>query len=109
MFYEKSILSNGIAVLTEAMPSVRSVSVGVWFRVGTRDEEADEAGISHFMEHMMFKGTQKRSSMDISVGFERLGAESNAFTSREYTCYYARLVDERLEEAIEILADMMLN
>ena len=109
MFYEKSTLSNGITVLTEAMPSVRSVSVGVWFRVGTRDEVAGEAGLSHFMEHMMFKGTEERTAMGISVGFESLGAESNAFTSREYTCYYARLVDERLEEAMEILADMMLH
>ncbi|MGI6220661.1 MAG: M16 family metallopeptidase [Coriobacteriales bacterium] len=109
MYYEKSTLSNGITVLTEAMPSVRSVTVGVWFRVGTRDEEAGEAGISHFMEHMMFKGTEKRSSMDISAGFERLGAESNAFTSREYTCYYARLIDERIEDALDILSDMMLH
>lgn len=109
MFYDKTVLDNGITVLTETMDTVRSVAIGIWFSVGSRDEHAGEAGMSHFMEHMMFKGTPTRSAQDISEHFERLGAELNAFTSKEYTCYYARVLDEHVADAVEVLSDMVGN
>lgn len=109
MFYRKTVLDNGVIVLTESMDTVRSVALGVWFSVGSRDESPAEAGMSHFMEHMMFKGTDKRSAAEISETFDRLGAELNAFTSKEYTCYYARLVDEHVPLAIEVLSDMVVS
>ncbi len=109
MFYRKTVLDNGITVMSEPMDSVRSVALGIWFSVGSRDETAAEAGMSHFMEHMMFKGTPSHSAQDISEEFDRLGAELNAFTSKEYTCYYARLVDEHLPSAFELLADMVVS
>lgn len=109
MFYDKTVLDNGVTVLTEHMDNVRSVAIGIWFSVGSRDELAGEAGMSHFMEHMMFKGTPTRSAQDISEHFDRLGAELNAFTSKEYTCYYARVLDEHVEDAVEVLSDMVCN
>lgn len=109
MFYEKTVLDNGITVITEHMDGVRSAALGFWVRVGARDEAPVEGGMSHFMEHMLFKGTTTRSALDISTAFDALGAEFNAFTSREYTCFYARLIDERLKLGFEILADMLVN
>ena len=109
MFYDKTVLDNGIVVLTEPMDTVRSVAIGIWLAVGSRDEAPAEAGMSHFMEHMMFKGTPTRSAADISEAFDRLGAELNAFTSKEYTCYYARLLDEHVGTAMDILADMVTS
>jgi len=109
MFYDKTVLDNGITVITERMDNVRSVAIGIWFSVGSRDEQAGEAGMSHFMEHMMFKGTPTRSAQDISQHFDRMGAELNAFTSKEYTCYYARVLDEHVGDAIEVLSDMVCN
>lgn len=108
-FYDKTILDNGITVITEPMDTVRSVTLGIWCAVGSRDEAPAEAGMSHFMEHMMFKGTPTRSAADISQQFDRLGAELNAFTSKEYTCYYARLLDQHTESALDILSDMVVN
>lgn len=109
MFYEKTVLDNGITVITEHMDGVRSAALGFWVRVGARDEAPIEGGMSHFMEHMLFKGTTTRSALDISTAFDALGAEFNAFTSREYTCFYTRLIDERLKLGFEILADMLVN
>jgi len=109
MFYRKTILENGITVLTEHIDTVRSVALGIWFAVGSRDESSPEAGMSHFMEHMMFKGTPTRTAAQISETFDSLGAELNAFTSKEYTCYYSRLVDEHLPVAVEVLSDMVCN
>jgi predicted Zn-dependent peptidase len=109
MFYQKTVLDNGITVISEPMDSVRSVALGIWFAVGSRDEIPAEAGMSHFMEHMMFKGTPTRTARDISEEFDRLGAELNAFTSKEYTCYYSRFIDEHLDKAFGILADMVAN
>ncbi|MDR0888554.1 MAG: insulinase family protein [Coriobacteriales bacterium] len=109
MFYESTTLDNGVNVVSEHMDGVRSLSLGIWFRVGSRDETADQLGISHFMEHMMFKGTEKRSTLDISMAFDAMGAELNAFTSKEYTCYYARILDQNLDRAFEILGDMVCN
>jgi len=109
MPYEQSQLANGCTLITERMDGVRSVSLGIWFRVGSRDETANQRGISHFMEHMMFKGTATRSALDISTAFDALGAELNAFTSKEYTCYYVRTLDEHLPKALEVLGDMVTN
>lgn len=109
MFYRKTVLDNGITVMSEPMEELRSVALGLWFAVGSRDECAEEAGMSHFMEHMMFKGTPTRSAQDISEQFDSIGAELNAFTSKEYTCYYSRFVDEHLPRAFEILSDMVVE
>ncbi len=109
MFYRKTVLDNGVIVLTEAMDTVRSVALGVWFAVGSRDETPAEAGMSHFMEHMMFKGTPTRTAAEISETFDSLGSELNAFTSKEYTCYYARLVDQHVPLAVEVLSDMVVS
>ncbi len=109
MFYQKTTFANGLDIISEHIPGVRSVTLGIWFRVGSRDEERSQLGISHFMEHMMFKGTNTRTALDISLAFDSMGAELNAFTSKEYTCYYARILDEHLDTAVEILADMLQN
>ena len=105
----KTVLANGITVISRTMPDVRSVSLGLWFNVGSRDERPDQAGLTHFMEHMMFKGTPTKGPLDISMHFDRLGAELNAFTSKEYTCYYARFVDDKLEDALSVLAEMVIE
>ena len=102
-------LKNGITVVSERMDSAPSTTLGLWFDVGSRCERADQAGLAHFMEHMMFKGTPTRTAADISMHFDRLGASSNAFTGKECTCYYARFVSEKLEPALEVLADMVLH
>jgi predicted Zn-dependent peptidase len=109
MFYRKTVFDNGITVISEPMDSVRSITLGIWFAVGSRDESPAEAGMSHFMEHMMFKGTPTRSARDISEAFDRMGAELNAFTSKELTAYYGRFVDEHLDQAFDILADMVVS
>ena len=109
LFYDKTVLDNGITVLSETMSTVRSVAIGIWFTVGSRDETAPDAGMSHFMEHMMFKGTPTRTAAQISEAFDQLGGELNAFTSKEYTCYYARVLDEHMPTAVEILSDMVVS
>lgn len=102
-------LANGFNVLTEYIPHVRSVAVGVWVDVGSRDEKDDQAGISHFIEHLMFKGTAKRSAKEIAEELDAVGGQLNAFTTKEYTCYYARLLDEYFPLAVDLLSDMVLN
>jgi predicted Zn-dependent peptidase len=109
MFYEKTVLDNGMTVITERMDTMRSVAIGIWVAAGSRDEPAADAGMSHFLEHMMFKGTSTRSAADISQTFDRLGAELNAFTSKEYTCYYARVLDQHVPIALEVLSDMVVD
>jgi predicted Zn-dependent peptidase len=109
MFYDRTVLDSGVTVITEAIPSVRSIAMGIWIAAGSRDEEPAEAGISHFLEHMMFKGTPTRSATDISEAFDSLGAEVNAFTSEETTCYFSRAVDHYGPDAFSILADMVVN
>ena len=90
------------------MDAVRSISLGIWFKVGSRDEDDTQQGISHFMEHMMFKGTPKRDAFTISQDFESIGAEQNAFTSKEYTCYFSRFMDDKLPQILDILGDMVI-
>jgi predicted Zn-dependent peptidase len=106
--YQKSTLPNGIRVVTEAIPYVKSVTVGVWVGTGSRNEEDHNHGISHFIEHLMFKGTEKRSAKDIAETVDAVGGQLNAFTAKEYTCYYIKVLDNHLELALDILSDMML-
>ncbi|MDP8209010.1 MAG: pitrilysin family protein [Candidatus Electryonea clarkiae] len=107
--YRKTVTDKGIRVVTEHMDNVRSVAVGIWFVTGSRDETEEQNGISHFLEHMMFKGTEKRSALRIAREIEQVGGHLNAFTSKELTAYYANLLDERLPLAIDVLADMASN
>ncbi|MCL2491413.1 MAG: insulinase family protein [Coriobacteriia bacterium] len=109
MGFHRTELDNGITVVTEGFEGVRSIALGIWFNVGSRDEAAADAGMSHFMEHMMFKGTPTYSARELSEAFDRLGARQNAFTSKEVTCYYADFIDESLEGVFALLADMVTN
>lgn len=106
---KSTVLGNGIQLLTEDIPHVRSVAVGVWVNVGSRDEEDQVAGISHFIEHLMFKGTEKRTAKQIAEALDAVGGQLNAFTTKEYTCYYARVLDENLDLALDVLSDMLFN
>src|SRR5829696_3347327 len=101
-------LDSGLRVVTERMPSVRSVALGLWVRTGSRDELVEQAGISHFLEHLLFKGTERFSSEEIDQIFDGMGAEVNAGTSKETTSVYARCLDRHLERSLEVIADMML-
>lgn len=107
--YKKTTLKNGLRIVTEQMPSVRSVSLGVWVDVGSRFESSEESGLTHFIEHMLFKGTKKRSAKQIATEIESIGGVLNAFTSKEQTCYVVRILDEHLETAVTVLSDMLLN
>lgn len=106
--YRKDTLANGIRVVSETLPKSRSVSIGVWVKVGSRHEPQELGGVSHFIEHMFFKGTERRSAKDIAIEMDSLGGEMNAFTSQETTTYYAKVVDEHLPTVIDILADILL-
>lgn len=108
-FVEKTHLDNGLKIVTEKVESVKSVSVGIWVKTGSRNETAKQAGITHFLEHMLFKGTETRSSYDIAMSMESVGGYLNAFTSSEYTCYYSRCLNTQLDKALDVLSDMVLN
>ena len=103
----RTVLPGGIRVVTEAMPLVRSVSIGIWVGVGSRDESAELAGASHYLEHLLFKGTPRRSALEISASIEAVGGDINAFTTKEYTCYYARTLDADLPLAVDVLTDVV--
>ena len=107
--YHKTVLNNGLRIITEKIPSVRSVSIGVWINVGSRDEIPAYNGISHFVEHMLFKGTRSQSARKIAASLESLGGSLNAFTSREQTCYHAYVLDEHLEQAVNVISDILMN
>jgi predicted Zn-dependent peptidase len=104
----KSILDNGIRVITERMPYASSVSIGIWVANGTRHEPRASNGIAHFIEHLLFKGTDRRSSLEIAREMDSVGGVLNAFTSREYVCYYAKVLDKFLPKAVDILTDIFL-
>ena len=106
---EKHTLDNGVRVIIEKIPTVRSVALGIWVGTGSRYETPENNGISHFIEHMLFKGTETRSAKEIAESFDHIGGHVNAFTSKEYTCYYARVLDEHSPLALEILADMFFH
>lgn len=105
----RTVLPGGLRVVTEHVPSVRSASVGVWVNVGSRDEGPTVAGAAHFLEHLLFKATPTRNSVQIAQAVDAVGGELNAFTSREHTCYYAHVLDEDLELAVDLVADVVLN
>ncbi len=107
MDHELTTLPNGLRVITEAMPSVRSIAVGAWVDTGSRDEIGLEAGCSHFLEHLLFKGTEELSAQAIAEAFDAVGARSNAFTSKEYTCFWAQLRDEDLPMGLGLLGEML--
>ena len=102
-------LQNGLRVVTEAIPFVRSVSFGLWVNNGSRHETPATSGISHFIEHMMFKGTQKRSALEIAEVMDAVGGQLNAFTSKEQTCYYTRTLDTHFDVALDVISDMFFN
>jgi predicted Zn-dependent peptidase len=106
---KRSVLRNGLTVVTERLTGFKTLSIGIWVKAGTRHELAREAGISHFLEHMVFKGTHKRSAMQITREVERVGGEFNAFTTREYTCFYITLLARDLELGMEILSDILIG
>jgi len=105
----KTALKNGIRILTQKMPHTRSVSMGVWVNVGARDETATESGLSHFIEHMIFKGTHKRTAYQIAKEFDAIGGHTNAFTTMENTCYHAKVMDTHTETMVDILSDIFIN
>lgn len=105
----KTHLNNGLRVVTEKIPTCRSVAIGIWVKTGSRNETQLNNGISHFIEHMLFKGTERHSAKDIAEVFDGIGGNVNAFTSKEYTCYYAKVLDEHLSIAVDILSDMFFN
>lgn len=109
MDVRKTSLSNGIRVVTSRIPHVRSVSLGLWVNAGARDETPEENGISHFIEHMIFKGTKQRSAYQIAKEFDAIGGHTNAFTAMENTCYYARVLDVHLKTMVDILSDIFIN
>lgn len=102
-------LENGIRVVLEEIPYVRSIAFGIWVKTGTRCETPEENGVSHFIEHLMFKGTNKRSAKNIAEEMDALGGQINAYTTKEYTCYYTRTLDKHFDKALDILSDMLLN
>ncbi len=105
----KTELKNGIRILSQKMPHTRSVSMGVWVSVGARDEKPAESGLSHFIEHMIFKGTQRRSAYQIAKEFDAIGGHTNAFTTMESTCYHGKVMDTHLDTMVDILSDIFLN
>ncbi|MFH8552686.1 M16 family metallopeptidase [Streptomyces celluloflavus] len=103
----RTTLPGGLRVVTETLPSVRSVTFGIWAHVGSRDETPSLNGATHYLEHLLFKGTERRSALDISAAIDAVGGEMNAFTAKEYTCYYARVLDSDLPLAIDVVCDML--
>src|SRR5665647_813722 len=98
----KETLPNGVRILTEPMPHVQSVAIGIWISSGARDEEDSNRGISHFLEHMLFKGTETRTAWQIADEFDSIGGQLNAFTDKEYTCYYAKVLSDHLPIALDV-------
>ena len=109
MSVKRSVHASGLRIVTEEVPSVRSAAVGIWVNVGSRDEAPATAGASHFLEHLLFKGTTTRTALEISSSIESVGGEMNAFTSKEYTCFYARVIDTDLPMAIDVVSDLITS
>ncbi|GAA2457814.1 pitrilysin family protein [Actinomadura vinacea] len=105
----RTVLPGGLRVITESMPTVRSAAFGVWAAVGSRDESPEDAGASHYLEHVLFKGTRRRSALEISAAIDAVGGDLNAFTAKEYTCYYARVLDDDLPLAADVVSDMVAS
>jgi predicted Zn-dependent peptidase len=107
--FQKELLINGIRIVTEEIPYVNSVSIGIWVKVGSRYENVNNNGVSHFIEHMLFKGTKNRSAKEIANSIDKIGGQLNAFTSKECTCFYAKVLDTHFDIALDVLADMFFN
>lgn len=107
--FQKEHLINGIRIVTEEIPYVNSVSIGIWVKAGSRYENHENNGISHFIEHMLFKGTKKRTAKEIATAIDKIGGQINAFTSKESTCFYAKVLDTHFDIALDVLADMYFN
>lgn len=107
MHYDLTTLPSGLRIITETMPSLRSVAMGCWIDTGSRDENDNEAGVSHFLEHLLFKGSEKLSAREVNETLDAIGAESNAFTSKEATCYWTRLLDQDLAVGFDILSEII--
>ena len=107
--YKCQTLKNGLTIVGEEIPYFKSVSLGIWINTGSRMEKQNESGVSHFIEHMLFKGTKNRSAKDIARDIDNLGGQINAFTNKECTCYYIHLLDEHINVGIDVLSDMILN
>jgi predicted Zn-dependent peptidase len=107
--YKKTNLDNGITIVSENIETVRSIALGVWVKTGSRFEDSTENGMAHFLEHMMFKGTRKRTPLKIAQSLEMLGGNLNAFTGKEVTCFFANSLDTHLNKGVEVLADMVCN
>src|SRR6266513_202972 len=107
--YQGAVLRNGLKIITEPMDHVRTVALGVWVTAGSRYEDAAHGGISHFIEHVLFKGTATRSALAIAEAMDAIGGQLNAFTDKEHTCYYLRVLSDHLAEGVDILADMLLH
>ncbi len=105
----RSVLPSGLRVITEALPAVRSVAFGVWAGVGSRDESPSLAGASHYLEHLLFKGTRRRTALEISAALDAVGGDLNAFTAKEYTCFYARVLDSDLPIAVDVVCDLITS
>jgi len=105
----RSVLPSGVRILSESVPGARSATIGYWVAVGSRDESVGTFGSTHFLEHLLFKGTTTRSALDIAVAFDAVGGEHNALTAKEYTCYYAKIQDRDLPMAVEVIADMLTS
>src|SRR3954464_11774717 len=105
----REVLDTGLRLITETMPHVRSVSIGVWLTRGSRHESEPQGGIAHFVEHMLFKGTDSRSAEDIAQEIDSIGGQLDAFTAKEYASYYIKVLDEHLPMAVDILSDIVLN
>jgi predicted Zn-dependent peptidase len=105
----RSVLPSGVRILSEAVPGARSATIGYWVAVGSRDETPTTYGSTHFLEHLLFKGTLTRSALDIAVSFDSVGGEHNAMTAKEYTCYYAKIQDRDLHMAVNVIADMLTS
>ena len=106
--YRKTVLENGVRIISEGLDHLRSVSLGIWVNVGSRDEDRSENGISHFIEHMTFKGTRHRSSLQIAKDLDAIGGLSNAFTGKENTCFHAKILGKHFRLLIDILSDIFL-
>src|ERR1700720_4662498 len=105
----RTVLPGGLRVVTEFLPAVRSVALGIWVGVGSRDEDEPHAGATHYLEHLLFKGTHQRTALDISAAMAGVGGERNPSPAKEYTCYYARVLDADLPLAIDVLSDMVTS
>ena len=106
---KRTVLPNGLRIITEQMPSVRSAAIGIWVNVGSRDELPSQTGSAHYLEHLLFKGTKTRTALDISSAIDAVGGEMNAFTSKEFTCFYTRVLDTSVPTAIDVLVDMITS